>query len=229
MQKKASYKDNLTHKLNHLKAVYRLGLGLILGLIFYLCLSGLHAEWLTRVMASWDVFCLWILTINGILFRTMQPPQIRLHAKVQDSSRGIVSLVVIIASFSSLAGVMFLLHNKQHWLLPADVEAFIYLFGVVCSWLVMHMIFTLRYAHMYYGDHPNDPSQPAGGLQIPGDTNPSYMDFAYFSYVIGMTFQVSDISITSPNIRRIALIHGMLSFGFNTVILALTINEVVNL
>ncbi len=229
MQNKASYKDNLTHKLNHLKAVYRLASGLCIALICYVCLSGVHIELLTRVMACWDVFCVWILIINGILFRTMKPHQIRLHAKVQDSSRGIVSLMVIVAAFSSLVGVLFLLHNKKHWLLSPDLEAFIYLFGVVCSWLIMHMVFALRYAHEYYGDHPNDPTQPAGGLQIPGDTNPSYIDFAYFSYVIGMTFQVSDISITSPNIRKIALIHGMLSFGFNTVILALTINEVANL
>jgi uncharacterized membrane protein len=229
MQNKASYKDTLTHKLNHLKSVYRLASGLCLGLISYICMSGIHAEVLTKVMASWDVFCIWILTINGILFTTMKPHQIRLHSRAQDASRGIVSLIVVIASFSSLVGVMFLLHNKRHWLLDPHLEAFIYLFGVVCSWLVMHMVFTLRYAHEYYGDHPNDPTQPAGGLQIPGDSNPSYMDFAYFSYVIGMTFQVSDISITSAKIRKLALVHGMLSFGFNTVILALTINEVVNL
>jgi uncharacterized membrane protein len=66
----------------------------------------------------------------------------------------------------------------------------------------------------------------AGGLQFPGDREPDYMDFAYFSFTIGMTFQVSDVVITSRDFRTLVLLHGMLSFGFNTVILALTLNTV---
>jgi uncharacterized membrane protein len=86
----------------------------------------------------------------------------------------------------------------------------------------------LRYAHTYYGD-PDGPAGPmshAAGLEFPGDREPDYMDFAYFSFVIGMTFQVSDVVITSRDFRKLVLIHAMLSFGFNTVILALALNTV---
>ena len=88
--------------------------------------------------------------------------------------------------------------------------------------------FGLRYAHTFYGDPdgPAGPQQHAGGLDFPGGRLPDYMDFAYFSFVIGMTFQVSDVQITSREFRKLVLLHGMLSFGFNTVILALTINTV---
>jgi len=80
-----------------------------------------------------------------------------------------------------------------------------------------------------YGDHPLDPDTHTVGLQIPNELWPDYLDFAYFAFVIGMTFQVSDIEISSRTIRRVALVHGLLSFLFNTVIVALTINVVVDL
>src|SRR5207253_11335449 len=84
------------------------------------------------------------------------------------------------------------------------------------------------HAHTYHGapDGPTGPKPHAGALQFPGDHEPDYLDFAYFSFTIGMTFQVSDVVITSHDFRTLVLLHGMLSFGFNTVILALTINTV---
>jgi uncharacterized membrane protein len=99
---------------------------------------------------------------------------------------------------------------------------------VISSWMLVHTVFSLRYAHTYYGD-PDGPAGPqphAGGLEFPGDREPDYLDFAYFSFVIGMTFQVSDVVITSRDFRKLVLLHSMLAFGFNTVILALAINTV---
>ena len=90
-------------------------------------------------------------------------------------------------------------------------------------------MFAYRYALLYYGDHPLDPDLHTVGLQIPNELWPDYLDFAYFSFVIGMTFQVSDIEISSRQIRRVALVHGMISFLFNTVIVALSINVVAEL
>jgi uncharacterized membrane protein len=93
--------------------------------------------------------------------------------------------------------------------------------------MLVHTVFGLRYGHAYYGD-PDGPGpiSHAGGLEFPGDQEPNYVDFAYFSFVIGMTFQVSDVVITSRDFRKLVLVHGMLSFGFNTVILALALNTV---
>ena len=97
---------------------------------------------------------------------------------------------------------------------------------VASSWCLTHTIFTIRYAHLYYAqDDPDAPDDaPGEGLDFPDEKNPDFLDFAYFSFVIGMTFQVSDVQITARPIRRIALLHGLVSFLFNTVVLALSIN-----
>ena len=97
---------------------------------------------------------------------------------------------------------------------------------IVLSWLFVHTIFALHYAHEYYGERRDG---IIGGLDFPGDKEPAYWDFLYFSLVIGMTSQVSDVSITSKVIRRIAAVHGVLSFFFNVTVLALTVNIVSNL
>jgi uncharacterized membrane protein len=104
------------------------------------------------------------------------------------------------------------------WHLPIAVA------GMLFSWVLIHTGFTLRYAHIFYGDHKTKPNTHAGGLNFPGDTMPDYLDFAYFSFVLGMTFQVSDIQITSKRFRRLALLHGLISFSFDTTMIALTIN-----
>ena len=96
---------------------------------------------------------------------------------------------------------------------------------VVVSWLLIHRVFTLRYAHVFYRSKQElDVDGSGGGLIFPGKGNPNYRDFAYFSFIIGMTCQVSDVSVTSHSMRLLALLHGLLSFAFNTVILALSIN-----
>ena len=89
----------------------------------------------------------------------------------------------------------------------------------------MHTIFALHYAHEYYGERRDG---VVGGLNFPGDQSPDYWDFFYFSVVIGMTSQVSDVAITSPTIRRVATMHGVLSFFFNVTVLALSVNMVSN-
>jgi uncharacterized membrane protein len=97
------------------------------------------------------------------------------------------------------------------------------------SWIMVHSIYTFHYAHMYYNDHKIIPGQDAYGLEFPGDAKPDYIDFAYFSFVIGCTFQVSDVEISSPRIRRVVLLHGLLSFALNTFVIALTINLIAGL
>jgi uncharacterized membrane protein len=96
---------------------------------------------------------------------------------------------------------------------------------VIVSWTLVHTVYSLRYAHAFYGDSDElGVNRHAGGLIFPGNRPPDYFDFAYYSFVIGMTCQVSDVQITSRQMRRITLFQGILSFGFNTLILALLIN-----
>jgi uncharacterized membrane protein len=98
------------------------------------------------------------------------------------------------------------------------------------SWSLMHTVFGLRYAHAFYGDSDQPcENRHAGGLVFPGERMPDYFDFAYFSFVIGMTCQVSDVQITSHRMRRLTLLQSVLAFGFNTIILALLINTVSSL
>jgi uncharacterized membrane protein len=100
--------------------------------------------------------------------------------------------------------------------------------AVVLGWLLIHTLFIFRYAHLYYEDRDRD-NKSDGGLAFPGTHEPKDLDFAYFSFVLGMTFQVSDVQITSPRIRALALAHGLVSFGYNTAILALVVNTVAGL
>jgi uncharacterized membrane protein len=96
--------------------------------------------------------------------------------------------------------------------------------------MLVHTLFAVHYAHGYYGDAPRDGRGGiAGGLAFPGGAEPDYWDFLYFSFVIGMTSQVSDVQTTSPWMRRLCLAHGIVSFFFNTVILALTVNSAAGL
>jgi len=186
-------------------------------------------EKITRIMICWDVFSLCLIILSCINFFTMNPKEIRYQAKNQDTSKTVVLFIVLISTVGSLLGIFLIIMNKGTWMLNKYIETFIYIFGVNCSWFLLHIMFTFRYAHLYYGDHPSTPGLDMAGLDIPEEDFPDYLDFAYFSFVIGMTFQVSDIRIISRRIRRLALLHGLLSFLFNTVIVALVINVILDL
>src|SRR5205085_264873 len=96
------------------------------------------------------------------------------------------------------------------------------LLTVALSWAITHTSYTLRYAHLYY----REDTEGVGGVELPGGGQPSYFDFAYFAFTVGMCFQVSDVVVTSAQIRRAVLGHAVLSFAYNTVILAFTLNLV---
>jgi uncharacterized membrane protein len=213
---------------HRLPSIYKLIISTSAATIVSAVLIPVRMETMTRLMIGWDVFSICMLTISVVIFSSMRPRQIRLLAKQEDGGRIVVFGTVVATTIGSLMGVMILLGNKTFFL-GKGVETFIYITGVICSWFLLHVIFTYRYALLYYGDHPLDPDLHTVGLQIPNELWPDYLDFAYFAFVIGMTFQVSDIEISSRTIRRVALMHGILSFLFNTVIVALAINVVLEL
>ena len=106
------------------------------------------------------------------------------------------------------------------------VEALLTLGTVAASWLFVHVLFGLHYAHRFYAP---DKKGDRGGLRFPGETEPDYWDFTYFSVVLNMTFQTSDVAITSRTIRRLVLLHSVIAFFFNVIILAITVNVVAGL
>ncbi|HET6252763.1 MAG TPA: DUF1345 domain-containing protein [Puia sp.] len=213
---------------HRLPSIYKLVISFGAATVVSAALIPFPMEKMTRLMIGWDVFSICMMIISLVIFGSMRPRQIRLLAKQEDAGRIVVFGIVLATTIGSLIGVMVLFGMKK-FLLGKGLETFIYITGVVCSWFLLHTIFTYRYALLYYGDHPLDPDQHTVGLQVPNELWPDYLDFAYFAFVIGMTFQVSDIEISSRTIRRVALMHGILSFLFNTVIVALTINVVIEL
>ncbi|PYJ40610.1 MAG: DUF1345 domain-containing protein [Verrucomicrobia bacterium] len=152
-----------------------------------------------------------------------------LHAKKFALSRLIFALVVIATSAAMMAVALLLRSAKTESRGRFTIHLLLSVITVILSWFLMHSVFGLRYAHEFYGDSETSSEKHAGGLLFPGQDPPDYSDFAYFSFVIGMTCQVSDVQVTSGELRNLALLHGILSFAFNTVILALTVNIVAGL
>ncbi len=220
----------LLNKISKLDAHHRSLVSILISFLFFIFLnSRLNAAYLLLIL--WDVFALSTLILSWITLTNTEISQIRITATKQDPSRTTIFTLIIIASCISLLAVGFVLNTAKgaaigilssHIILAA--------LSVICSWILIHTLYSLRYAHVFYGDK-NKPAEKDyhGGLDFPGEKKPDYMDFAYFSFVIGMTFQVSDVQITSKRMRRLVLLHGIISFGFNTVILALVINIIASL
>ncbi len=169
--------------------------------------------WTTLALAWWEIF----VSEPAVVIRT---------AKLQDSSRVLIFLFVIVAAFASLLAVGVLLGGAKNVSgTRLTLQLVLAVTTVMSSWALVHTLFALRYAHLYYTIAGNEDVECDGdGLEFPGEDRPDYLDFAYFSFVIGMTCQVSDVEVTERAIRRLALVHGVLTFVYNTVILALSIN-----
>ena len=176
------------------------------------------------ILAAWDGFAITLLTLIWVAIFASGIDHIRYRARTQDLSIFLIFVFTVGAACCSIFAVVALLSaakNSSHLGLHATLSVV----AVLASWTLVHTMFALRYAHFFYGEG-DSPNEQVGGLEFPSDSNPDYLDFAYFSFVIGMTCQVSDVQISSKSLRSLALIHGVLSFCFNTVILALTINTI---
>jgi len=176
------------------------------------------------------------LALVGAVASSTTPEQMRRRVQSQDQKPWAILVFVIAAASASLFAIGFILGSTKG-MSPATIPVHVGLsvVAILCSWLLSHTAFALHYAHNYYSkddsieDDPIAQSSEAGGLHFPGEELPDYWDFLYFSLVIGMTSQVSDIEIESRSLRRLALVHGVLSFIFNTAILALSINIIAGL
>jgi uncharacterized membrane protein len=220
--KKSSKKSLFTR----LSSLHKILISLVIAIAVYLLIQIKHLDILTHVMIGWDTLSLFMILFSWITFSVTTSQQIRELAKAQDSSRIIIFIIVLISTFASFLAVLLLIVAKKDFQ-TAETETFhltIAIAGMILSWVLIHTIFTLRYAHIFYDNDEERPERHAAGLEFPGEKKPDYLDFAYFSFVLGMTFQVSDVQVTSKRLRRLALLHGILSFGYNTIMIALTIN-----
>jgi uncharacterized membrane protein len=181
----------------------------------------------TRLLIGWDVGVgLYLALIHPTILRA-DVERIRQRAREQDEGAFAILLLSIGATLASLVAVVFELGGSKQ--APPDqaiIQVLLAMTTILLSWSFVHTIFSIHYAHEYYGERSDG---LIGGLKFPDDKNPDYWDFLYFSLVIGMTSQVSDVAITSKVIRRLAAVHGVLSFFFNLTVLALTVNMISNL
>ena len=171
----------------------------------------------TRLVIAWDTFAGLYLVLAYIMIFRCGLAHIRRNAALQDDGRFLILLMTALGAFASIAAIVFELGASNR----SAPQLTLATLTIALSWATVHTIFALHYAHDYYrGAKP-------GGLQFPsGDQHDhaDYWDFVYFSFVIGMTAQVSDVGITDKIIRRTATVHGIISFVFNTALLALMVN-----
>ena len=173
----------------------------------------------TAILLGFDLAAVVYLLALARLFNRSTPAHMRLQAKAQDTGRWGVLWSAVVLSGVVLVALGTELHAAKGGGLPAlGVGAL----SVVLSWLFLNIMFALHYAHGFYGDF----GEKHSGLEFPDTPKPDYWDFAYFAIVIGMTFQVSDVQISSRYLRRVALLHSVIAFFFNVYIIAITVNIV---
>jgi uncharacterized membrane protein len=200
----------------------RLFAGFLFGLAVWLLLPGGVAE-LTRALVGWDAGCATFLLLAGLMFSSERHEDIAADAEAQEEGEWTIFWLTVggvTASFAAILGEFSATKD-----MPAAARGLhigLVAATLLVSWLMTHTAFAFRYAHEYY--ERDSSGKVIGGLSFPDEQAPDYWDFFYFALVLGMTFQVSDVQITSRTLRRLAAAHGLLGFLFNTVILALSVN-----
>jgi uncharacterized membrane protein len=193
----------------------RLFLAVLLG---FAVVTFLPAEWraATRSLVAWDVALTLYLALTFRLMMHSDANRIRRRAALQDEGRFTILVLVVASAMASLIAILAELGGANREPTNLALAAV----TILLSWAFTHTIFAIHYAHEYYGDK----APKGGGLNFPGEETPDYWDFVYFSFVVGMTSQVSDVAVTSRTLRRLVAAHGAVSFIFNATLLALTVN-----
>jgi uncharacterized membrane protein len=204
-------------------------IALAAALITGLCFLAWSPDWLhamARVVAVYDVAALAMLLWFWRIILPSTAAQTKARAAAEDPGRDALFILTLVAVAFGFVAAFTILGRAPSG--TVHHRAALYAIGfaaVALGWLLIHTIFVFRYAHLYYRDRDRDKASDRG-LTFPGGEEPNYTDLAYFSFVIGMTFQVSDVQITARGIRRLVLAHGLISFAYNTAILALVVNVV---
>ncbi len=198
----------------------RLFTSLAVGLVV-IAATALVTDWrfATRLLTGWDIAVALYLVLAAHMIATSDIRRIRHNAAQQDEGQLVILTCTVAAALASLAAIFAELGTAAGGTPRPRSPLILATLTILLSWAFIHTMFALHYAHEFY-------DETAGrGMSFPGDDpHPDYLDFVYFSFVIGMTSQVSDVAITSKLIRRTATAHGVVSFLFNAALLALTVN-----
>ena len=196
---------------------------MIFGVVVWLALRPLLAD-STRLVIGLDAggILFLILTASMVVRATADAT----HARAQQIDEGHIGIVVLAVGAAALGLAAIFLETRGAKSLPPDIvhlHLALAAGSIVLAWLVTHTLFGIHYAHLFYGDI-GEGTQHRGGLEFPGSEAPDYWDFLYFAFVVGMTCQTSDVQVTGRALRRLTLVHGIVAFFFNTVVLAMAIN-----
>lgn len=179
-----------------------------------------------RGLLGWSAGVAVYLALAWWLCERFDARSTRQRAQAQDEPSLVLFFLMLLVTVACVTAIVLMMQQSKD--LSGAVRTLrlvVSVMALVASWLFIHMLFAFRYAHRYY--QPAGKHQPASpGLEFPGQLEPDYFDFLYYAYVVGMTSQVSDVQVTSREMRRLTLGHGVLSFAFNMLILALSINLV---
>jgi len=214
-----------SRRISHLESHHRF---LVAAVFALAVLAVVHGRWRLplELIAGWDAFALAFLTLAWTRMIKAEARVLARLARLAHTSRTLIFVFVLCGAVASLAAVGYVLSGAKNAAGAARSAHVVAAIGtVMISWFLVHTIFALYYAYLFYR-HTSlaHETAPGGGLDFPGTEHPDYADFAYFSFIIGMTSQVSDVQISERGIRRWALVHGLVSFAFNAAILALSIN-----
>lgn len=206
------------HPLARLKAWHRLLFASLCGMAVTLTIPAVL--WETRILTGWLVGSLVYMTIVWWGVGRLNAQGTQLRATAYDPGQRALYALVIAASWISLVGVLLVTDAAKGMSgLARWAHIGLALATLLATWLLIQTVFALRYARNFY-------QGAAQGLLFPGTAQPDYLDFAYFAAVIGMTAQVADVGITTSSMRRLVLLHGLVAFAFNLLVLALTLNLV---
>ena len=202
-----------------LRAHQRLIAAAVLGLIVALALPA-NLRGSTRLLIGWDCGAIFYLAAALVLAQQFDIKRARLRAAQYDEGALLILVLTIAAALISLAAIMVELGASRGEETSDRFGLALAAVTTMLSWALIHMMFAFHYAHRCHGDL----DQNGSGLAFPQEDHPNYWDFIYFSFVIGMTFQVSDVQVTSTPMRRLVVAHGIIAFFFSVAILALAIN-----
>lgn len=198
----------------------RVGVALLVGAVAAAAVATVAAVYVPVV--AWIATAASYLTWTWIVVARMTATDTRDHATREDPTQPVTDIILLLASVASLAGVGYLLIAESASGADAELAAAVGVGSVVAAWLIVHTVYTVRYARLYYGD-------PPGGIDFNQDEPPCYLDFAYLAFTLGMTYQVSDTNLQTREIRGTALRHALLSYLLGAVILATIINMIAGL
>lgn len=217
----------LLHKQRfHIRSGISIAIALVVGIILP---HNLH--WATRTLCIWDAGSVSFLGLSWSAMAQATSESIQKAAQRDDEGPFVILSLIGAAACCSFLAIFFMLaSSKNAHGATFTLHLVVAVVTIVGSWLLLHTIFAIHYAHNYYQQFlANSGKEDSKALDFPGDSLPDYWDFMYFSFVIGMTSQVSDVEINSKSMRRLGLIHGVVSFFYNTGILATSINIIAGL